>query len=248
MATTRSRMRKRFDVQRMAEAVKRPGIDPRTWVVTARVDNDPDSISYDEELGWLVDVTFTGGELDGEGPVVARVAQSVASKGNTKIEPVVRDCEVQVVINEGDPNGNVVITGQLHNGGGCEPPATVNELPIDEALALVTHIVRTTFSVEEEYGASRRVQALLLQHLMAQQIFLGGTPLVPPTQPVIKGGQYTGGELAFLTALETWTVAVAGALSSAGFPIVDDQATLVTALGAFRTAIAASLSTRTLVD
>ncbi len=102
--------------------------------------------------------------------------------------------------------------------------------------------------MEEQYGPSRRVQAELLQHLMAQQILLGGTPLVPPTQPVIQGLLYTEAEKTFIDALQVWTRAVAAALSSAGFPIANAQTTLEAAIEAFEIAATASLSTRTKVD
>jgi hypothetical protein len=46
--------------------------------------------------------------------------------------------------------------------------------------------------------------------------------------------------VSFLAALQTWTAAVAGALSSAGFPIVAAQAALVTAIASAQTATPAT--------
>ena len=63
-----------IDYSRIAAGVAGPGVDTRTWITLARVDADPDATVWDDDLGWLVDVTMVGGPLDGDGPVLCRVA------------------------------------------------------------------------------------------------------------------------------------------------------------------------------
>lgn len=155
--TTRSRIRKGIDYGRLADAVRMPGIDVRCWVTTARVDNDPDAIRWTEDNGWVVDVTFTSGELAGEPAVPCRVATDFAGNQQAIIQPIEPDCEVIVILAGGDPNNSPIIVGQLHNGGGCEPPEEVNGQTIDEEFAQNTHIMRTPHAIETQAGGDIRV-------------------------------------------------------------------------------------------
>ena len=257
-------LKKRWDVARMAEALKRPGIDPRSWLLMARVDDDPDALRWDTKLGWIVDVTITSPALSGAGPVPCRVASSVSSAGNTKSDPVERDCEVVVLIDEGDPNGNCVIVGQLHNGGGCEAALLVNGLPIVESLVTGTHVLRSAYAEEHQIDGAR-------QNVALSQIITGLTSMLltsplgsvsleaglgafvnlgsdDATEFVLKGTVYTSAEATFLAALKVWTQAVASALSAAGQPIVAPQQTLETAIDTFVAAGPTSLSTTTRTD
>lgn len=75
------------------------------------------------------------------------------------------------------------------------------------------------------------------------------SPLTTPLQVDIAGGAapvaLAPGIVFFLGALQTWSAAVAGALSSAGFPITAAQAALVAAIGSAATATPAILTRAT---
>ena len=146
---TSARQRKHIDAGRLGQLVKGPGQDPRSWVSMGRIDDDPDAIRWDEDQGWIVDVTFAGGTLDQEGPVPCRVSRTFAGDGQTKTEPVSRGCEVIVALAGGDGAG-AVIFGQMHNGDGCNSPTTVGALPINEETALSHHIFKTDKAVAME--------------------------------------------------------------------------------------------------
>lgn len=157
---TESRVRRTIDYGRLGEATSHPGADPRAWVLYARVDDDDDAITFDDAvdgdgLGWLVDVTFQGGALDQEGPIPCLVASSFSRADNARLEPVTRGCLVTVLLVEGDPNGAPTIIGSVPTGD-CKVPATVNGDDIDEAFALVNHILVTPHSVDEQIGGTLR--------------------------------------------------------------------------------------------
>lgn len=123
------------DFGRIAEAVSRPGIDPRAWVALARVDAGPDAVVWDEDLGWLADVTFAGGPLAGEGPVCCRVASPAQGAGAGRASPVRQGGLVVVVIPSGDPNEDAVVVGQLHDVDDAKAPTAVNGASIVETDA-----------------------------------------------------------------------------------------------------------------
>lgn len=156
---TRARIRKRFDLGRLRVATAGPGSDPRTWVTTARVDDDPDAITFDADVGWIVDVTFIGGDLAEEGPVPCRVAMPFGGDGFGVLEPPALGCEVQVLVNDGDPNANPVIIGYLDNSDGCGPPVLVAGFPVTELTATGTHYLKSPHNTEAEYAGSARLQA-----------------------------------------------------------------------------------------
>lgn len=137
---TRYRTRTRVDMSRVALGLKMPGIDTRTWVALARVDEDPDATVWDQELGWLVDVTIVGGPLDGDGPVLCRMASSGASTGKGRYDPPHQGCLVFVAIPGGDTNADCIILGQL-NDTDCKAPTEVNGTAITEEFATKTHVL-----------------------------------------------------------------------------------------------------------
>lgn len=161
---TRSRKRRTFDMGRLREALRGPGADTRVWIATARVDDDPDAVVWDDQIGWLVDVTFYGGPLDQEGPVPCRLGGAFSQEGGTKSDPPGAGCEVLVAITDGNPNSNPVIVARLHNTG-CNVPTEVNGDPIDEAKAKATHIVVTPHSTDQEYGGTLRISATQMAFL-----------------------------------------------------------------------------------
>jgi hypothetical protein len=114
----------------------------------ARVDDDPDAVVWDSDLGWLCDVTWVGGGLDGDGPVVCRVASPAQGEGVTEQRPPRPVGLVIVVIPNGDPNDDAIIIGQLHDIDGRTVPSQVNGDTIvetgassGEVAADVTHIL-----------------------------------------------------------------------------------------------------------
>ena len=160
---TRARKRRNFDMGRLREAIRGPGADTRVWIATARIDDDPDALTFDPEIGWIVDVTFYGGPLDQEGPVPCRMGDVFAQQGGTKSNPPGPGCEVLVAITDGDANSNPVIVARMHNAGGCEVPTSVNGDDLTETKALADHIVVTTKGSDEQYGGDRRITAKSLE-------------------------------------------------------------------------------------
>lgn len=186
---TRARIRKRFDLGRLRVAAAGPGSDTRTWVTTARVDDDPEAISFEPDVGWVVDVTFIGGDLAEEGPVPCRVAMGFGGEESGILEPPALGCEVIVVVPDGDPNANPIIVGYLDNGDGCGPPETVFGFPVTEQTAQGTTYVASKGNLEAEYQGSARVQGLQGVTIAAPAIALAGAvglggPPAPPA-PVL---------------------------------------------------------------
>ena len=171
--------RGRLDFGRLREAIAGPGVDPRTWVTTGRVDDDPDAIRWEEPFGWIADVTFTGGALDGDGPNPCRVASMFAGSAQGKSAPQLRGCEVIVLIPEGNPNTNPVIIGMMHNGDGCAAPTEVNGTPIDEAYALENEITVMEGGVDQQLGGQFQVVAEEEAVLIGSLVKLGDESLVP---------------------------------------------------------------------
>ena len=159
---SRSRIRTRVDQGRLAMLAAAPGIDTRTWVCIARVDDDEDAIRFamaDDEagpLGWLVDVTIQGGPLDQEPIDGCRVASYFGGNDTGKIDPIGQGCLVVVVLPAGGTNEEPTIVGVLDDIT-CPPPPSVNGTDIDEAYALATHILVTDKAVDEEVAGDIRV-------------------------------------------------------------------------------------------
>ncbi len=116
------------DIARMAAALSRPGIDPRTWCSLAVVD----AVSFEAEHGYLVDVMLIGS--DGAGAIYpARVAAAYAGPGFGFFLPLEVDDEVVVVFSGGDPAAGLLIVGRTHDAG-TPPPAEVADHQTDLLL------------------------------------------------------------------------------------------------------------------
>lgn len=230
-------MRGKLDFGRLREAIQGPGVDPRTWVTTGRVDSDPDAIRWEPPFGWVVDVTFSGGDLDSDGPNPCRVATMFAGSMQGISAPQLQGAEVIVLIPEGNPNTNPVIIGMLHNGDGNVAPETVNETPIDEAHALANLITVTEGGADQQFGGDVRVKAGGVNRQLAPLVELAEQGA---SQAFLRGNDYTSGEAAFVGAVSTFASAVGtfGAASGAPPPAI---AALAAAVAAF-TAAAASFS------
>lgn len=244
--SSRSRIRTRIDVGRLREAISGPGMDPRSWALLARVDDVEDAIRLEQGLGWIVDVTVTGGQLDGEGPIPCRVAWSYAGEDAGRSEPVERGTQVLVVLPDGDANGTPVIVGVLSTPD-KPPPASINGDEVSEQYALSTHYLRTPHNVEQEVGSVWRVSAQTDAKLTAQNVALADDA---PTQSYVRGDDQVDALKALIDALDAFSSALAtaipappnGALTVAS--VAAAYAVLGPQLATAKTSLEAALSTR----
>ena len=228
----RTRVRRRFDYGRMAEALRRPGIDTRTWVGFARVDEDPegnDSVVWDEELGWLCDVTFVGGELDGEGPVLARYSPDAAPERG-RYSPPREGCLCVVLVPLGDPNNDVNIVHFMHDDDACFAPTMINGDDIVErdaeegqVAALETHMAVYPQEDADEEWRERRVTTSGRHRLHGESMELG---VDGADQPYVRGANYADSFSTFLDALDAFAQAIAVAPTTAPANVNLDPATL----------------------
>lgn len=193
----RSSVRLRPDMSRIADALSRPGIDPRAWVVLARVDDDPDAIVWDADIGWIVDVTFA----DGEGPITCRVTSESQGSSVGSIRPVRADSLVVVLVPNGDPNDEAVIIGDLHDVDTNTAPTTINTEPITEELAASTHIDAYPGESLDQEWTSVRITA-------SEQLLLG---IPVPIQSFVRGDDYADALGTFLDALDVFVDTLATA-------------------------------------
>lgn len=115
----------RADAERIAEAVGRPGIDPRAWVTLGRSDASPDGRRYDPDVGWIVDVAAYGSAVHGT-VLPCRVASAWPGiAGYGEVRPPGADEEVVVLLPGGDPDEDPIAIGVVANGDGGGPPETV---------------------------------------------------------------------------------------------------------------------------
>lgn len=155
----RAKIKQVLDFGRLANALSRPGIDPRSWVAYGRIEDDPDAIRWEEGTGWIVDVTINSGELAGENLIPCRVMTTFGGLDRGRIEPALRGAEVVILLVDGDPNAMPVVAGYVYNPEDGGVPDTVNGDVIDESLALANHILVTPHSVKEQIGGSIEVRA-----------------------------------------------------------------------------------------
>lgn len=249
---TKHRVRRHIDMGRLREALRGPGVDTRVWVVTARIDDDPDAIWWDSEFGWLVDVTVYGGGLDQEGPITCRVASSFAGNAYTRVDPFARGEDVLVAVPDGDANANPVIIGSIHSAENV-PPVAVNGQLLDEVLAAANHVLKSPRGEQTELGGDREVTAqnqtvvALEAAIVAatQSIYLARAKDVPPVQQAVLGNALVVAQAQLITALATFVAALAvGApLSPVLIGTVQTAAgPLGTAFNAYLTALNGTLS------
>jgi len=243
----RARVRRRLDFARIADAIARPGIDPRPWVAEARVDDDDDAIVWDAEIGWLVDVTLTTGEHAGEGPVVCRVASPAQGAGVTMARPPRRDSRVLVVFPDGDPNTDAVVVGQLHDAEEFGAPSEVNGDNITEDLALETWITVAPDENLDEQWRNVRITvaddggAMVLGAAEADQAFARGNDLADALDDFAAAvGDFAQSLAASTPAPPNGALTVADAIAAA--------APLIAAAEAFQASRAQYLSTRIVGD
>jgi hypothetical protein len=163
------------DAKRVGKAVSFPGIDPRTWVATARVETDPDSLRWHPELGWVVDVAIYGGDLQGTTDVVCRVTTPLGGPGAGVFMPPQLDAEALIAFPSGDPEMNPVLVGWLNSQGENAAPTEVNGLPIDGSADSSTPASVSPFDTEISVSPhGMRSQRDGLEHRQAAQHILAG--------------------------------------------------------------------------
>jgi hypothetical protein len=132
---TGARRRRPFDVERLARAVSRPGIDPRTSVSAARIDGQADAVRWENEYGWVVDVRFYGSGLDQEESSARILSAGPAGDGFGEFLPPGLGSEVLVGVPDGEPETGAVVLGTLTNRSGDKPPSQVNGFEISGEVA-----------------------------------------------------------------------------------------------------------------
>jgi hypothetical protein len=243
--STPSSKRRTVDRGRFSRMASAPGVDTRTWISLARVDDDDDAIrwgapdSEDGAVGWLVDVHFIGGALEGEGPVVCRVASQVGAEGQTASDPVPRGCLVVVALPEGEPDVMPVIVGFVSSVG-CAVPSEVNGTPIDEEYALATSIRVLAGDVDEQVGGDIRVRAEGDHRVLADGTLMLGVQ--DPNQAFVRGNAQKDAIGDFLTSFTTWIGLVRAGVIAGGGTL--DNTAMTQAVSALRTGLTNALSSK----
>lgn len=230
----RSSVRTLLDFGRIAEAVSRPGIDPRTWVCLGRIDDDPDAIVWDEELGWFVDVTITEGTLAGE-TVLCRVGSDGQGAAVGRYSPPRPDALVIVAVPSGDPNNEGLVLRQLHDLD-HGPPSAVNGDTIVErdpqagqVAALKTHLAVFPNEDADEQWRARRVTTSGAHRLHGDTMELG---VDGADKSYVRGEDKADADEALASAVDTYQQQVLAAFTAMlppGPPITPVTAANITA-------------------
>jgi hypothetical protein len=127
----RSRVTSGIDVNRLANAVSRPGIDPRVWVSYAVCTSEPVVETRSGQQDVFVDVLL----LPSGQPETARVGASYAGNGFGFYAPLHKDDEVLVCAPSGDPDEGLVVTQRLWSPAD-PPPEAAATYPEDVTLVV----------------------------------------------------------------------------------------------------------------
>jgi hypothetical protein len=158
----------RADAERIAEAVGRPGIDPRAWVTLGRSDSSPEARRYDPDVGWIVDVAAYGSAVHGT-VLPCRVASGWPGlAGYGDIRPPGPDEEIVVLLPGGDPDEDPIAIGVVANGDGGGPPEMVagraviaegTTAPGGPIAATDCEFSKSPYSRVEEHEGERHLRA-----------------------------------------------------------------------------------------
>lgn len=127
----RSRVTTGIDVNRLAAAVSRPGIDPRVWVSYAVCTSEPVIETRNGLQDVLVDVLL----LPSGQPETARIGALYAGNGFGFYAPLHKDDEVLVCAPSGDPDEGLVVTQRLWSPAD-PPPDALTDYPDDVTLVV----------------------------------------------------------------------------------------------------------------
>lgn len=127
----RSRVTRGLDTNRLANALSRPGIDPRVWVSYAVLMSEPLVDVRKGKQGVFADVQLLpSGSRD-----TARVGAIYAGNGWGLYTPLHKDDEVLVCAPSGDPDEGLVIVQRLWSTADPQPEQ-VAETPDDVTLVV----------------------------------------------------------------------------------------------------------------
>jgi hypothetical protein len=129
----RSRVTTTPDLGRLANAVARPGIDPRVWVSYAILTSDPVIEMRDGQQDVFVDLLL----LPTQEASTARVGVAYAGNGFGFYTPLHKDDEVLVVAPSGNPDEGLVVTQRLWSPAD-PPPEALTTYPTDVLLVVET--------------------------------------------------------------------------------------------------------------
>lgn len=115
----------RADVERMGEALARPGLDTRAWVTMGRTEAGEDTRWFDAKSGWIVDVLTYGTTSNGVSVPCRVAAPFPGLDGYGCYRPPAQDEEVVLVMPGGFTDEDPIVLGVVSNGDGGTPPATV---------------------------------------------------------------------------------------------------------------------------
>jgi hypothetical protein len=113
----RSRVLTSIDVSRLADAVARPGIDPRTWVSYAVLTSEPYFETTAGQQDCFVNIYLMPSGVE----ETARVASVYAGNGFGLWMPLHKDDEVLVCAPSGDPDEGLVVTQRLWSPSDAPP-------------------------------------------------------------------------------------------------------------------------------
>jgi hypothetical protein len=243
--------------------LSRPGIDPRAWVVYARIDDDKDAIVWDPELGWFVDVTIVSGSLAGE-PALARVSADALVSGG-RYTPPRANALVLLAVPNGDLNDEAVVLTQLHTIERGAPTTINGDTIVErdpqagEVAALATHLAVFPGEDCDEEWRERRVTTSGAHKLHGDTMELG---VAGADQSYVRGEDKADADEALASAVDTYNQQVLAAFAamlppgipatpvtaaniSAGIAIITPaSAALSAAVAQFNTARTQYLSTR----
>jgi hypothetical protein len=198
------------------------------------VDDADDAIRWDDRLGWLVDVTITGGELDGEGPLACRVLSPFGAPGGGAFCPVVRGQPVAILIAFGNPNaGGAVIVGCLFADQDAQVPTEIVGETIDAALAKSAFLLRTDKNYLAQVGDRWHAKASDTATLEAPNLRLADADA---GQSFVRGDEQKDALVNVLDALDVYLNAVQSIMTAAPFP----KPGLSVAYGAWQASLAAA--------
>ncbi len=128
----RTRIARNLDVQRLAAALRSPGIDTRCWVSLAIATEDS---QVDETHGVFVDVKL----MPTEEPYTARVGAIYAGDAFGIYTRIRKDDELAVVIPSGNATEGVVVLARLWSQADKPPtgaPASIKDNPEDVIIVV----------------------------------------------------------------------------------------------------------------
>lgn len=240
----RRRGRGRLQLEALQGAMSAPGADPRPYVILGRVDDDEDAISWEEGVGWIVDVTPGHGDHAGEDPIPCRVARQFLADERGESQPITPGAEVVVLVPGGDLPAGGVIVGMLANATDLRVPREVNGETIDEAFSQATWWIVADHDLDWSLGATLRIAVEDRARVLAQNLELAEEGA---SQSFVRGDDQAAALKDVLDAINTFAQAVQSTMTGAPFPkpgLTAAATALQTQIEAAKTAIDQALSSR----